>query len=61
MVHESMLGVSLWAGPSWTLGRGWMLGAHARITAQRSDLQLFGRSDTASEFALLADISFQSP
>jgi hypothetical protein len=61
MVHESMLGVSVWAGPSWTLGRGWMLGAHGRITALRSDLQLLGRPDTASEFALLADISFQSP
>jgi hypothetical protein len=60
-VNESLLGVSAWGGPCWPLGRGWMLGLHARVTGVRSDLKLEGHSDTGSEVALLADISFQSP
>jgi hypothetical protein len=61
-VDESLLGFSAWGGPCWPLGKGWMLGAHLRLTAMRSHLRPFNTTaDSGSELALLADISFQSP
>jgi len=50
---DSVMGVSGWAGPAWPLGRGWMLGAHLRVTALIEP--------ALTEAALLLDLSFQSP
>lgn len=56
-------GGSIWFGPSWPLGRGWLLGGHLRLTGLGTPWGVLPVDAPArfAEAALLVGFSFQSP
>ena len=63
IIDASGISLSIWGGPAFRLSSGLLLGAHVRFSVVRDSIAFFaaGIRESASQAAILMDLSYQAP